>query len=62
MHSSRCLVGCDSFTIAKHVLIRVDVPVVLAFVLDTCPDVSVSFLVHFCELILLILRTTRWEE
>jgi hypothetical protein len=34
-------------------LVGVDVPVVLAFVLDTCSDVAVSFLVHFSELRLL---------
>ena len=56
------LIWCYSFAKAKRMLIRVDVPDVLAFVLDSCSDVAVRFLVHFCDLLLLILRATCREE
>lgn len=53
VYCSCSLIWCDSFAITKHMLVGVDVPVVLAFILDTCSDVAVSFLVHFSELRLL---------
>ena len=53
VYCSCSLIWCDSFAITKHMLVGIYVPVVLAFVLDTCSDVAVSFLVHFCELWLL---------
>ena len=43
-------------------LVWIDIPVVLAFVLYTCPDVAVSLLVHFCELLFLFLGPVGWKQ
>lgn len=62
MYSSCGLIWSDLFAIAKHMLRGIDVPVVLASVLDTCPDVAVSLLVHFCELRLLFRGPIGWRH
>ena len=51
VYSFGTLIWCYSFAKAKHMLVRVDVPVVIASVLDSCSDVAVGFLVKSCVLL-----------